>query len=110
MFRYKIQTKGKYRYLFVRGISTTFEERGFAANLGADYADYYPEYEITEKTKEDTIKYAEYYNKYVMDFVEITKDYRAQEQRIRDNTARIKDGKRRCKEEKKMKKGVAKTT
>jgi hypothetical protein len=33
-----------------------------------------------------------------MDFVKITKDYRAQEQRMRDNTARLIDEKRRYNE------------
>jgi len=98
MFKHKIQTKEKYRWLFVRGVSTTFEERGFAANIGAEYTDYYPDYVVDEKTKKDTLRYIEYYNKHVMDFVEITRDYRAQAQRIKDNTARLEDEKRRFKE------------
>ena len=84
MFRYKIQTNEKYRYLFLRGVSTTYWERGFAARLGAEYADYYGEMKF--------------------DFVEIIKAYRAQEQRMRDNTARIREAIRRCKERQKTEK------
>ena len=104
MFRYKIQVQEKYRWLFVRGVSTTFKERMFAATIGEDYVDYYDEYEITEKTKEDTVRYAEYFRKHVMDFVTITKDYREQAQRMRDNTARLKDAKRRYEEQEEKKK------
>jgi hypothetical protein len=110
MFRYKIQTNEKYKWLFARGYSTSFWERLFAATHGEDNKDYYPRYEVDKNTKEDTLRYIEYYNRHVMDFVEITKDYRAQEQRMRDNTARLKDEKRRYNEimekKKKLKKQV----
>jgi hypothetical protein len=43
-----------------------------------------------------------------MDFVEITKDYRAQEQRIKDNTERLRDENRRYKERMKKKKELQK--
>jgi len=71
MFKYKIQTDEKYRNLVKNGVSTSFRERRFAAIYGEDYADYYDDL--------------------AMDFVEITKDYRAQERRMKDNYARWKE-------------------
>jgi hypothetical protein len=77
MLKHKIQTLAKYRWLFERGISTTFWERLFAATLGEEYADYYAEI--------------------AFDFVEIIKEYRAQHQRDLDWVAAWNERKRRRK-------------
>jgi hypothetical protein len=108
MFKYKIQTQKKYHWLFVRGVSTTHWERLFAATIGEEYTDYYSEYEVDEKTEEDTLRYIEYFNSRVFDFVEITRDYRAQHQRDLDWIANWKDIKRRRKALDKKKKALRK--
>ena len=78
MFKYKIQTNGKYRWLFVRGVSTSHWERLFAATIGGEYTDYY--------------------DGMAFDFVEITKDFRAWDQRDNDWVANWRDEKRRREE------------
>jgi hypothetical protein len=88
MFKYKIQTDEKYRWLYVQGISTSHWERLFAATVGADYTDYY--------------------DGMAFDFVEITKDYRAWDRRDRDWVANRRDERRRREEILKKKKELQK--
>ena len=78
MFKYKIQTNEEYKWLYEQGVSTIFEERLFAATIGVDYIDYY--------------------GRITFDFVEITKDYRAQNQRETDRAAKWENEKLRRKE------------